>query len=502
MDRDESCRQGYQCPRRDGQKLIVKAGEKVASDGQIVEGSTELNESMLTGESIELKKGPGDQVVGGSVNGSGTITIQVTATGEEGYLSQVMTLVKKAQDEKSDLETESDTVARYLFFIASSVGIGALIVCYLLTKKGLNLALEKMVTVLIIACPHALGLAVPLVIARFTSLGASNGLIIKNRNVIEDIEKLKYVLMDKTGTLTEGNFGVNEIRPTKEGYDEKDILKILASLESGSSHPLALGILREVEDQSIDYTPASDIQTLVGTGLEGKLNSKTYKLVNPAYLRDQSIDYDQDLEKNLASQGNYISYLLEDGELVGLVAQGDEIKEGSKVLVDRLIQKDIKPVMLTRDNQGVAEKVGAEVGIEDIQSELKTEDKEKIVKSYNEKGLTMMVGNGVNNAPALARAGIGVAIGAGTDVAIESADIILVKSKPLDIINFIELARKTQRKLVQNLWWGAGYNIIAIPLAAGILSPWGIDLSPAFGAILMWASTLIVASNAMTLKMK
>jgi len=484
-----------------GQKLLVQAGEKIPTDGKIVEGNSSVNEAMVTGESKEVEKNTGDDVIGGSVNGNGTLTISVTGTGESGYLSQVMALVSKAQQDKSSVETLSDRVAKWLFYIALVVGILAFIVWLSLTGD-IGIALERMVTVLIIACPHALGLAIPLVTAKSTSLGAKNGLLIKNRQAIEVARHIDVVMMDKTGTLTEGNFAVNDIISYSDDYDQQKILAYIASLEQNSSHPLARGIITKATEEKVELPLATEVENIPGTGLEGTIDSQDVKIVNVSYLKDHTIDYNDTDFTHLSEKGNSISYLLVDQQPIGLIAQGDQIKSGAKRMITALKTKGIRPVMLTGDNEAVANLVATELGIDDVHAGLKPEDKETIIKRYKSEGKTvMMVGDGVNDAPSLVRADIGVAIGAGTDVANDSADIILVKSDPADILHFLTLAKNTQRKMIQNLWWGAGYNIIAIPLAAGVLANWGIILSPAVGAILMSLSTVIVALNAMLLKM-
>ncbi|OTP24408.1 copper-translocating P-type ATPase [Enterococcus sp. 5B7_DIV0075] len=483
-----------------GERVLVKAGEKIPTDGVIVAGNTNVNESMVTGESKDVQKGLNDKVIGGSVNGSGTITVEVTGTGESGYLSQVMELVSNAQKEKSRVESLSDKVAKLLFYVALIVGIGAFIIWMVLTGD-LNIALERMVTVLIIACPHALGLAIPLVTARSTSLGAKNGLLIKNRQALEVAKKVDVIMMDKTGTLTEGNFAVNEYLSFSTQYTEEQVLEFMAALEQNSSHPLSVGVLKKIDELQLTIPKAEDVTNLPGIGLEGRVNGKDIKIVSVSYLNKKSISYDKQMFNDLSNQGNSISFLLLDDQSIGLVAQGDQIKPEAKLMVEKMKARGIKPVMLTGDNKQVASVVAKQLGIDDVHAELMPEDKEKIVKKYKDKNLiVMMVGDGVNDAPSLVRASIGVAIGAGTDVAIDSADVILVKSNPSDILHFLSLAKNTQRKMVQNLWWGAGYNILAIPLAAGILASWGIILSPAIGAIFMSLSTVIVAINAMLLK--
>ncbi|WP_186295456.1 heavy metal translocating P-type ATPase [Staphylococcus saprophyticus] len=480
----------------------VKAGESIPTDGIIVQGQTSIDESLVTGESKKVQKNQNDNVIGGSINGSGTIQVKVTAVGEDGYLSQVMGLVNQAQSDKSSAELLSDKVAGYLFYFAVSVGVISFIV-WMLIQNDVDFALERLVTVLVIACPHALGLAIPLVTARSTSIGAHNGLIIKNRESVEIAQHIDYVMMDKTGTLTEGNFSVNHYESFKNDLSNDTILSLFASLESQSNHPLAISIVDFAKSKNVSFTNPQDVNNIPGVGLEGLIDNKTYKITNVSYLNKHKLNYDDDLFTKLAQQGNSISYLIEDQQVIGMIAQGDQIKESSKQMVADLLSRNITPVMLTGDNNEVAHAVAKELGISDVHAQLMPEDKESIIKDYQSDGnKVMMVGDGINDAPSLIRADIGIAIGAGTDVAVDSGDIILVKSNPSDIIHFLTLSNNTMRKMVQNLWWGAGYNIVAVPLAAGILAFIGLILSPAIGAILMSLSTVIVAINAFTLKLK
>ena len=480
----------------------VKAGESIPTDGIIVQGQTSIDESLVTGESKKVQKNQNDNVIGGSINGSGTIQVKVTAVGEDGYLSQVMGLVNQAQNDKSSAELLSDKVAGYLFYFAVSVGVISFIV-WMLIQNDVDFALERLVTVLVIACPHALGLAIPLVTARSTSIGAHNGLIIKNRESVEIAQHIDYVMMDKTGTLTEGNFSVNHYESFKNDLSNDTILSLFASLESQSNHPLAISIVDFAKSKNVSFTNPQDVNNIPGVGLEGLIDNKTYKITNVSYLDKHKLNYDDDLFTKLAQQGNSISYLIEDQQVIGMIAQGDQIKESSKQMVADLLSRNITPVMLTGDNNQVAHAVAKELGISDVHAQLMPEDKESIIKNYQSDGnKVMMVGDGINDAPSLIRADIGIAIGAGTDVAVDSGDIILVKSNPSDIIHFLTLSNNTMRKMVQNLWWGAGYNIVAVPLAAGILAFIGLILSPAVGAILMSLSTVIVAINAFTLKLK
>ncbi|MBC1501789.1 copper-translocating P-type ATPase [Listeria weihenstephanensis] len=502
MDKDDETREVNLQDVHIGDRVLVTAGAKIPTDGKILSGTTSVNESMVTGEAKDVIKEVNDTVIGGAVNGSGTIVVEVTGTGESGYLSQVMTLVKSAQQEKSRVESLSDKVAKALFYVALIVGIIAFIVWAIITKE-LNTPLERMVTVLIIACPHALGLAIPLVTARSTSLGAQNGLLIKNRQALEIAKKVTVVMMDKTGTLTEGNFAVNKVESFVTGYSEDQILAYMAALEKNASHPLAQGIMKKAKELDVSIPRVENTQNIPGVGIEGDVEGLNIKIVSASYLDKQQIFYDKALFHELSARGNSISFLLIDNENIGLVAQGDQIKAESKTMIDQLKKHGITPVMLTGDNKQSAQVVAKALGIDEVRAELFPEDKEQIIREYKDRGeVVMMVGDGINDAPSLVRANVGVAIGAGTDVAVDSADVILVKSNPSDILNFLSLAKNTSRKMVENLWWGAGYNIIAIPLAAGVLAFAGIILTPAVGAVLMSLSTIIVAINAMMLKIK
>ncbi|OLS11409.1 copper-translocating P-type ATPase [Lacticaseibacillus zeae] len=478
-----------------GTRLRVLAGEQMPADGQIVSGSSSVNESLVTGEAKAIHKAEGDRVIGGSVNGDGVIEIKVTGTGESGYLSQVMKLVQSAQANKSKAEGMADKVAGWLFYAALAVGILAF---FIWLSDGAAIAFERMVTVFIIACPHALGLAIPLVIARSTSIGATNGLLIRNRQALETAKHAKFILMDKTGTLTEGKFTVAKT-VAFANHDEAQVLALMAALESHSEHPLATGIKAAAKEQQLNVPAAQNVQVLKGIGLQGEVDGQAYTIVNARYLKDHQLSYDQAQADQLAAAGNSLAFLLQKDQVLGMVAEGDQLKPSSKPFVAALKRQGITPVMLTGDNHETAKKVADQLGLTDFQAELKPEDKVAQVKAYQQRGVVMMVGDGVNDAPSLAQADIGVAIGAGTDVAIDTADVVLVHSDPADILNFLSLAKATNRKMVQNLWWGAGYNILAIPLAAGILAPIGFILSPAVGAAIMSLSTIVVALNAMTL---
>lgn len=474
--------------------ILVKAGESIPLDGVVLNGSSQVNESLVTGESSAVTRKENDKVIGGSINGSGTLTVKVTSSANSGFLANVNKLVQSSQMNKSRLQNLADRVSSWLFYAALVFGIIALIVWTSL--RGISGGLERMVTVLVIACPHALGLAIPLVNAKSTSIGAKNGLLIRNRNVISVSSKINYLLLDKTGTLTEGKFQVRKCDSLNKSYSADEVIKVIASLEQDSNHPIAQSILQFAKEKNIELYPLSNSKTLDGKGVSGTLNGKEYQLVNEKAARSLVSHFPEIDALNYTS-----SYLVAENELLGYVAVGDEIKKNAAALIKQIKDLNITPVMLTGDNEKVAQSIAQKLKISEVHSGLMPADKQKIVAHLQEKGnKVMMVGDGINDAPSLAKADIGVAIGAGTDVAVDSADVVLVNSEPLDIISFLNLAQHTQRKTIENLWWGAGYNIIALPLAAGILAPWGILLSPAVGAILMSLSTVIVAINAETLK--
>ena len=481
-------------------QLIVRSGDKIPTDGTILEGETTIDESAVTGESRRVPKTIGSTVIGGSVNGNGTITMEVTGTGEDSYLAKVMEMVRKAQADKSRLEALSDKVAKWLFYIALVAGVLAFAVW--LFVADLPTALDRMVTVFVIACPHALGLAIPLVVARSTSIAAKNGLLLKNRNALENAHHVDYLILDKTGTLTEGTFTVTGIEATGS-LSASEVLAYLAGLEKTANHPIAEGILAEAEKENITAKKATDVQTRTGIGLEGVIDGQKWLIVNQKGLEQLAIQYQGNSLKNYQEQGNTISYLVHDGKVEGIVALGDKVKPEASQFIQKVKDLGITPVMATGDNQEAAQAVADYLGIEAFHAAMLPDDKERLVSDYVKEGKrVVMVGDGINDAPSLARATIGIAIGAGTDVAIDSADVVLTNSEPQDILHFLTLAKKTRRKMIQNLWWGAGYNIFAIPLAAGVLAPIGIILNPAVGAVLMSMSTIIVAINAMTLSIE
>ncbi|WP_225422937.1 heavy metal translocating P-type ATPase [Companilactobacillus jidongensis] len=481
-----------------GDVVEVRAGESIPLDAAIISGESYINESLITGESKAVKKSIGDKVVGGSINGEGTIRIQVTKTSSEGYLSQISKLVSDAQTNKSKTQMLADKVSGWLFYAAVTVGLMAFV--YWLIFGNINLALIRLVTVLVIACPHALGLAIPLVMARSTSIAATNGLIIRDNQAIENSRKIDYVAMDKTGTLTEGKFTVNGLKSSSD-MDDNQVLSLIAGIESGSSHPIANSVVEYAKEQKVQAAQLDNIQAIKGYGMSATKDSHKYLLINMKYLQAHKMTFDKAAAQQYLDKGNTISYLMVDDKVVGFVALGDKVKVNSVQFIKDLKAKHITPIMLTGDNKEAAASFAKQLGIDEFKAELLPEDKHKVIKSLELEGHhVMMVGDGINDAPSLASATIGVAIGAGTDVAIDSADVVLYNSDPSDITKFLNLSAKTYRKTVENLWWGAGYNILAIPLAAGVLAGIGFVLSPAVGAVIMSLSTVIVALNAMTLK--
>ncbi|WP_425604667.1 copper-translocating P-type ATPase [Lactobacillus xylocopicola] len=477
-----------------GALILIKAGESIPLDGTILAGSSRVNESLMTGEAREVFRKKGDRVIGGSLNGSGALTVKVNSPANSGFLANVNQLVQSSQMTKSRLQDLADRVSGWLFYAALVVGLIALIVWT--GMRGIGTGLERMVTVLVIACPHALGLAIPLVNAKSTAIGAKHGLLIRNRKVISVSSKLNYLLLDKTGTLTAGKFRVNKFASLSSDLDAQAVLAITASLEQDSTHPIAQSVLQFAQAKKVDLLTLTNGQNLPGEGISGTINGHHYQLVNEQAARSQV-----EVFPAIDTLNNTASYLIEGGTVLGYLLVGDEIKPGAQSLIKQIKKLNITPVMLTGDNREAAQGIAKKLGITEVYTDLMPEDKEKIVAQFQDQvSKVMMVGDGINDAPSLAKADIGVAIGAGTDVAVDSADVVLVNSNPTDIISFLQLAQHTQQKTVQNLWWGAGYNIVALPLAAGLLAPWGIILTPAVGAALMALSTIIVAINAETLK--
>jgi len=478
-----------------GDHVLVKPGEKVPTDGTVVEGRTSVNESMLTGESKPVEKGEGDPVIGGAINGEAAITFEVSKTGGETYLAQVIEMVRNAQESRSRTQDLANRAALVLTIVALSAGAVTMIT-WLLFGKEFAYALERTVTVMVIACPHALGLAVPLVVAVSTALAAQRGLLIRDRSAFEAARDLDAIVFDKTGTLTEGRFGITDIIPLAD-LDESRVLTLAAAIEAQSEHPIAAGVVRSAGERGIKAPSAKGFKAIPGKGAEATVDGVNVKVVSPGYLRQANISAANERVRAVSDQGKTVVYVLADDKLVGAIALADVIRPESREAIDRLRTMGVRVMMLTGDAKPVADWVSRELGLDEVFSQVLPEQKAEKIKEIQARGLTVaMTGDGVNDAPALTQADIGIAIGAGTDVAIESADIVLVRSDPRDVTAIVELARATYRKMVQNLWWAAGYNIVAIPLAAGVLYSIGIVLSPAFGAVLMSVSTVIVAVNA------
>jgi len=481
-----------------GDLLLVKPGEKMPLDGKIVKGKSQVDESMLTGESVPVEKSVDDEVIGGSINREGSLTIEVEKLMNESYLTQVIDMVRESQRTKSKTQDVTNKAAKWLFYIALAAGIITFIV-WISIGATIDTAIMRLVTVLVIACPHALGLAAPLVISVSTSLAAKHGLLIRKRPQFEKARKINAVIFDKTGTLTEGKFGVTDIQ-TFNNIDENILLSYAATIENDSEHPIARGILNEAKLKELELLEMSNFNSITGVGIEGTIDDKQVKVVSPGYVRKQKIDFDDKNFNKWSEQGKTVVFLLVNEELAGAIALADKIKESSKQTIEQLHKRNIKAIMLTGDNQKVANYVAEQIGIDEVYAEVMPNEKADKVTEIQERGLVVaMTGDGINDAPALTKADVGIAVGAGTDIAMDSADIVLVDSNPKDILAIFSLSKKTYNKLVQNLIWATGYNVIALPLAAGVLAPWGIILSPAVGAILMSLSTIIVAINAQLL---
>ena len=482
-----------------GDKVLIKPGEKIPADGNVIKGESSVNEAMLTGESKPVNKAKGDEVIGGSVNEKGSLTIKISKTGDESFLSQVMTLVEEAQQSKSRTQDLANRAAFWLTIVAITAGLITFGAWIFFTGQSFDFAMNRTVAVMVITCPHALGLAIPLVVSRSTSIAATNGFLIRDRAAFEQARNLDAVIFDKTGTLTKGTFSVTDILNFNDEYTDEEILKYAASLETNSEHPLAKGILEKAEE----IWEPQEFNSITGKGIEGTINGKPVKVVSPGYIRENEMDYPQEEVEEISRQGKTVVFVIIDEQLTGAVALGDEIRASSKHAIQALHEMNIECIMLTGDNQQTADYVASELGIDQVFAEVlpdKKADKVKEVQRQDKK--VAMTGDGVNDAPALAQADVGIAIGAGSDVAVETGDIVLVKSNPQDVTALIKLSKATYRKMVQNLWWASGYNIGAIPMAAGALYSFGIILSPALGAILMSLSTVIVAVNARFLKIE
>ena len=476
--------------------ILIKPGEKVPADGIIVSGESYLNESMLTGESVPVKKGSGQQVIGGSINGNGSLNVKVEHTGKDSYLNKVITLVQEAQKAKSKTQNLANRAAKWLTYIALGVGFITLGV-WLWLGYDFVFALERMVTVMVISCPHALGLAIPLVVANSTAISAQNGLLIRNRTAFENSRKISAIVFDKTGTLTKGDFGITRYDSRSDNYSKEEILRLASALEQNSEHPIAVGIIHKVNELELTIPKVENFNAITGKGVEAEVENKAVKVVSPGYLKDKNIKIPTDAKGNAAET---VVFIMIDDQLEGFIALADEIRPESQEAINSFKKENIKVYMATGDNATVAKAVSNQLGLDGYFSEVLPHQKVEIVKELQSQGeFVAMTGDGVNDAPALAQADVGIAVGSGTDVAAETADIILVNSNPRDILKLILFGKATYKKMIQNLVWATGYNAIAIPLAAGVLYPYFV-LGPAVGAVFMSLSTVIVAINAQLLK--
>jgi Cu2+-exporting ATPase len=480
---------------KSGDIILVKPGEKIAADGEVIEGKSFLNESMLTGESMPVEKAKNDNVIAGSINGEGSLTIRVTHGSSDSYLAQVIKLVNDAQNAKSRTQLLADQAAKWLTIIALASGTITFIV-WLAIGKDLAFAVERMVTVIVICCPHALGLAVPLVVARSTAISAQSGLLIKDRTAFENARKISTLVFDKTGTLTKGEFTVARYESLTPAFTREAILSLAATLESNSEHPIATGIIRRAKELGIAPASMTGFTAITGKGIEGTINGRTVKVVSPGYLKENNI-----VSTVSSSQAETIVFVIIDGALAGFVSLADDIRPESAEAVKVLQRQNIKTLLLTGDNKEVASAVRETLGLDGFIAEVLPHQKLEKIKELQARGeFVAMTGDGVNDAPALAQADVGIAVGSGSDIAAETSDIVLVNSNPRDIVNLILFGKATYRKMIQNPVWATGYNLIALPLAGGILYSRGIMLSPAAGAILMSVSTIVVALNAQLLK--
>jgi len=479
--------------------ILIKPGEKIAADGVVVEGESYLNESMLTGESKPVLKQKDNSVIAGSLNGNGSLKVKVSHAAKDSYLSRVIKLVQDAQLSKSKTQLLADKAAQWLTLLAIVSGIVTFIYWYM-SDKQLSFAIERMVTVVVICCPHALGLAIPLVVAKSTAVSAKNGLLIKNRTAFENARKVTTIVFDKTGTLTVGNFQVTKIISLQNDLSEKEIIRLVSAVEQNSEHPIATGILAKAKQLSISIPKTENFKSITGQGVEAKVEGKTITVLSPGAVKEKNIKLPESFKTD--PEETVVFVLVNDG-LAGYICLGDAIRKESFDAIQTLHRNNIKSVLLTGDNKTVAESVSSKLGIDRFYAEVLPHQKlEKIRELQNQGEFVAMTGDGVNDAPALAQADVGIAVGSGSDIAAETAGIILVNSNPNDIVNLILFGKATYKKMIQNLGWATGYNIIALPLAAGVLYKSGILLSPAAGAVLMSLSTIIVAINAGLLKFK
>lgn len=485
---------------QDGETIVIKPGEKISADGLVLEGLSYINESMLTGESIPVKKEPDSKVIAGSINGDGSLKVKVTAVGKDSYLNRVINLVQEAQATKSNTQNLADKVAKWLTFIAIVVGVGTFTYWYANTGNT-AFALERMVTVMVTACPHALGVAIPLVVAISTTLSATNGLLIRNRTAFETTRKLSTVIFDKTGTLTKGSHAVEKIIPLTNEYSANEVLQYAAAVQQNSEHHIAKGVMDILKAKNLQLWKSEDFNYMQGIGVKGTVNGKKVLAAGPNYFRENSLSLPE-IPKEINQDAETVNFVLVDNKVVGIITLADSIREGSAQAVDELKKMNIKSFLLTGDNEKIAAAVANKLGMDGYLANVLPHNKQEKVKELQAKGeIVAMTGDGVNDAPALAQADVGIAVGSGTDVAAETADIILVNSDPKDVVKMIMFGKLTYNKMVQNLIWAVGYNVVAIPLAAGVLYP-NFVLSPAMGAILMSASTIVVAINASLLKIK
>ncbi|HKK67804.1 MAG TPA: heavy metal translocating P-type ATPase, partial [Bacteroidales bacterium] len=483
----------------EGNKVLVRPGEKIPVDGKITDGKSQIDESMVTGESRPVNKSANDKVIGGTINGNGSLTISVDQVGENAYLSKVIDMVRNAQSKKSKTQNLADKIAFWLTIIALTIGFGTL-ATWLLLDKPFVFALERMASVMVITCPHALGLAVPLVVAISTSVSARNGLLIRNRTAFENSRKISLMAFDKTGTLTKGDFGVKGYVSLSEKYDDIEILKLAGALENKSEHPLAVGIMKKIKEESIEVDEAENMNALTGEGVEASVNGRNVKVVSPGYLKEQDMKIPEDAMEN---KQETVVFVLVEGEAAGYIAMADEIREESYEAVKTLKDNGMKVYMLTGDNEEVAAYVSKELDLDGYFAGILPDEKLDRIKAFQDNGeYVAMTGDGINDAPALATADVGIAVGSGTDVAADTADIILVNSNPRDIVGLVLFGKETYKKMIQNFIWATAYNVAAIPLAAGVLYSAGILINPAVGALLMSLSTIIVAINAQLLKRK
>jgi Cu2+-exporting ATPase len=485
---------------RQGDRILVRPGAQIAADGVVIDGASSVNEAFLTGESRPVAKAPGAEVVAGAVNGEGALTVEVRRTGEQTTLSQIQRLVEEAQASRSRFQNLADRAAGWLTYIAVSAGTLTFLV-WLLIGFDLNFAITRAVTVLVMACPHALGLAIPLVIVNATSMSAKNGILVRNREAFERARDLKVIALDKTGTLTEGRFGVRAIY--SHDLSEAAALRLAAALEAKSEHPLAKAVVEEAERRGLKLPAVSDFNVTAGQGVEGRVEGERLRIGRPEWIAEQGFDLPAELREALneaEGRGESVIALMDASRVMALFALADKLRQSAKAAVKRLKAAGVQSVMITGDAEAVAKTVAAELGIERYHARVLPENKAQIVKALKQEGQTAFVGDGINDAPALLEADLGIAIGAGTNVAIESADLVLIEDDPLDVLRALKLSKASYRKMVQNLFWATGYNAVALPLAAGVAYGWGLLLSPAVGAVLMSASTVVVAINAVLLR--